>query len=445
MSLDLKRQAERPITRLDELLEYFQGAERPREQHKVGLEHEKFVYPMDGARAVPYDGAAGIRALLDALEPHGYQAFRESPQSPVIALQKGEASISLEPGGQLELSGTAFKTAREAHRENEAHLAEVKAAASRLGLGLVALGYRPFDRVPEMPWMPKTRYRTMRETLGARGTLALDMMLMTATGQVSLDWESEADCARKVTLTSRLTPLLVALYANSPLKDGKPSGFMSYRSNVWTDVDNARCGYQGFMLDGSFSYRAYAEWALDAPMLFLRRDGQYLTPKRTFRQHLKDGFEGKPADYADWVDHLSTMFPEVRIKKVMEVRGADCVPAAQTGALVALWRGLLYDPQAMDEAEKLLPRYPLARQLEFQEVARRDGLRGRFDGRELAPLARDMVAIARRGLERLDPQDAPLLDVLAELAESGRSLADRVLEQWTRDPDPARLMASCAL
>jgi glutamate--cysteine ligase len=227
--------------------------------------------------------------------------------------------------------------------------------------------------------------------------------------------------------------------------EGKPSGFRSFRSHVWTDVDKARCGYQAFMLDGSFSYRAYVDWALDAPMLFLRRDGEYRTPGITFRQLLKDGYEGKPADYSDWVDHLSTLFPEVRIKKVLEVRGADCVDATQTGALPALWRGILYDAQALDEALRLLPVYTLEQQNRFQDVARREGLRGTFDGKPLAKLAGEMVEIARGGLKRLDPEDAPLLDVLAQLAADRRSPADRVLEQWARNPDPAALFASAAL
>jgi len=210
-------------------------------------------------------------------------------------------------------------------------------------------------------------------------------------------------------------------------------------------VDNARCGYRGFMLDGAFSYQRYVDFALDTPLLFLRREGKYLMPKITFRQLLKHGYEGKPADHADWVDHLSTLFPEVRIKKVLEVRAADCVDAAGTGALAALWRGLLYDDQALDEASRLVPRYTLAQQNDFQEVARREGLRGRYEGRSLAALSREMVEIAQRGLRRLDPEDVSLLDPLRTLAEGGRSPADFVLEAWEHDPDPVKLLSSCTL
>lgn len=219
------------------------------------------------------------------------------------------------------------------------HLRQLTGIAQAQGLRVVTLGYRPFTALGDMPWMPKTRYRTMRQTLCTRGPLATDMMLMTATGQVSLDWRDEADCVRKTVLSARISPLLVALYANSPLRAGRSTGFMSYRSRVWNEVDPARCGYPTAMLDGSFSYRAYVDWALDAPLLFLRRDGEYLVPNVTFRALLDHGWEGQPVTLSDWNDHLSTLFPEVRLKKIIEIRAADCVGAAMTGALAALTAG----------------------------------------------------------------------------------------------------------
>ncbi|ATB28018.1 glutamate--cysteine ligase [Melittangium boletus] len=445
MSLDLKRTASEAITSPDVLLAGFRSAEKPRAQHRLGLEHEKFVYPVKGARAVPYEGPSGIGALLEKLTPGGYEPFRETPSSPVIALQKGMLTISLEPGGQFELSGSPFVTAREAHAENLAHLAEVKAAAASLGLQLVALGYRPFGLTDDVSWMPKSRYGAMRQSLPERGALAHHMMLMTSTGQVSLDWEDEADCVRKTVLIARLTPLLISLYANSPLRNGKPSGYLSFRSRVWDEVDPTRCGYLPSFFDGSFSYQSYVNWALDAPILFLRRHGEYLRPKMTFRRFIQEGFEGVPADLTDWTDHLSTLFPEVRLKKIVEVRGADCVSAEMTGALAALWRGLLYDRTALDEAGRLLPALSLADHLAFHDTARREGLAGRLGNQELHRLAGEMVAIARRGLERLDAADAPLLDVLAEVAASKKSPGQRVLEQWEKDPNPETLLARCAL
>jgi glutamate--cysteine ligase len=445
MSLDLQRAASEPITSLDMLLAGFRSAEKPRSKHLLGLEHEKFVYPVQSAQQVPYEGPSGIGALLEKLAPAGYTPFRETPASPVIALQKGMLTISLEPGGQLELSGSPFRTAREAHAENLAHLAEVKQAAGALGLRLVALGYRPFGTPPRMSWMPKTRYVAMRQTLPERGPLAHNMMLMTATGQVSLDWESEADCVRKTVLIARLAPLMVALYANSPLLDGKPSGYLSYRNRVWDEVDPTRCGYLRSFFDGSFSYRAYVDWALDAPILFLRRNGEYLRPKMTFREFIQRGYEGSPADMSDWTDHLSTLFPEVRLKKVVEVRGADCASAEMTGALAALWRGLLYEPGAMEEGERLLPKLSFEEHLAFHDTARRQGLAGRLGNHELHRLAGEMVAIARRGLERLDPADAPLLEPLAAQAASGRSPGQAVLEAWQKDPRPESFLGHFTL
>jgi glutamate--cysteine ligase len=440
MSLDREQPNARPIASVEELVAYFRGAERPRSEHQIGLEHEKLVYPVGSAAPVPYEGPRGIGALLAQLQPLGYEAFREAPDQPVIALTCGASTISLEPGGQLELSGKPTPTARAAHAENQRHIRQVKQACQSLGLRVVALGYRPHGTVNQMPWMPKTRYRAMRETLSRRGRLALDMMLMTATGQVSLDWADEADCVQKVTVVARLTPVMVALFANSPLAAGKRTGYMSYRSRVWSEVDPARCGYLPSMFDGSFSYRAYVEWALDAPLLFLRRGEAYLRPELTFRQLLERGFEGQPAFHSDWVDHLSTLFPEVRIKKVLEIRGADCVPTDLTGALAAIWRGLLYDPRALQEADRLLPQFSYQEHLQFHSAAREQGLAGSFRELSFAALAREMVGVARRGLARLDPEDAPLLDPLAELAESGHSLAERVIKESERQPDPGKFL-----
>jgi glutamate--cysteine ligase len=268
---------------------------------------------------------------------------------------------------------------------------------------------------------------------------------MTCTGQVSLDWADEADCARKVTATARLTPLLVALYANSPLVRGRPSGWMSYRSHVWTDVDPTRCGYFPRMLDGTFDYRAYVDWALRAPLLFLRREGEYLTPSLTFGQLLSNGHDGQPARAGDWVDHLSTLFPEVRIKRVLEVRGADSVSLALTGALVALWRGLLYDKDTVEAALRLVPRLSFEEHLQFHAEAQRRGLQGRVRSTPLAPLALEMVRLAREGLRRLDPEDARLLDPLEERARAGRSPAEDVLEAAGSGISPAELLGRFSL
>jgi glutamate--cysteine ligase len=445
MSLDRTPTDVRTLSGVQDLLDTFRAAEKPPAEFQIGLEHERFVYPRESSQPVGYSGAKGIGALLTALEPAGYRPFRDSPDGPTIALTKQRLTVSLEPGGQVELSGSPFRTAREAHAESLQNAADLRTAAASLGMVAVCFGYRPWGTTADMQWMPKARYAAMRQTLSSRGRLARDMMLMTCTTQVSLDWADEADCARKVTLAARLAPLLVALYANSPLVDGQPVGWQSYRSRVWNEVDPARCGYFPALVDGSFSYQAYVDWALDAPLLFLRRGGRYESPELTFRALLANGWGGSPALASDWTDHLSTLFPEVRIKSVLEVRSADSGSVATAGALAALWRGLLYDAQALEDAGRLVPKLSFAEHLAFHAEAQLHGLHGTLRGTPIAELARDMVRVAREGLQRLDPEDASLLEPLEETARTARSPADVLLAAQARDPSPASLLAVAAL
>lgn len=436
MSLDAKQTEHQPIGDVSELTQVFSGAQRAPGTELLGLEHERLIFSTQSAGPVPYDGPSGIGALLGAFAPFGFTEFRETPTSPVIAMQRGIETLSLEPGGQFELSGSPFKTAREASDENLRHVGELKQVLSQLGLRAVGLGYRPFTELRDMPWMPKSRYRVMRNTLGARGTMAHDMMLMTATGQVSLDWTSEADCATKVTASARISPILVALYANSPLAQGRPTGFMSYRSRVWNDVDPARCGYPQAMLDGSFSYRAYVEWALDAPMLFLRRRGEYFDPKATFRQFLAKGFDGERATHSDWFDHLSTLFPEVRIKKVLEIRAADANDPAMTGALGALMRGILYDSRALDDAGRLMAGLTPDMHRELHRAAQRDALSAKWRQGTLNDAARELLGIAAAGLRRLSGDDVGLLAPLEAIVARGTAPANEVLAHFEKEKRP---------
>jgi glutamate--cysteine ligase len=417
MSLDSAQTANTPISSIDDLLSIFHAGSRGDKPLLLGLEHEKLLVASDGVSPVPHLGANGVEALLKKFGVNGYTEYREAEGLPVIAMQKGIETVSLEPGGQFEESGSPFSTAQQAHAENMAHLKMLKSHASDLGLSVSMLGYRPHKALHEMPWMQKSRYGTMKKTLGARGTMALDMMLMTATGQVSLDWRDESDCIEKVGVAVRVAPTLVALYANSPVKNDLVTGYQSYRSHVWTDVDNARCGYPTCMLDGSFSFRAYVEWALDAPMLFLRRNGVYLAPAVNFRDYWKNGFEGHTATHSDWIDHLSTLFPEVRLKKVLEIRSADCASGEMTGALAALMRGLLYDAQARNEIHKLIPLTSPGSHRAKHVDAQKHGLD------YLAKEAREVLQIARSALGRLDGADCSLLDPLDSLAKSQKSLA----------------------
>ena len=437
MSLDVATAAQEPIGDVSELVDTFRSAERPTGRLLLGLEHERLMFPAGSAAPVPYDGPSGIGAVMQGFARFGFTEFRERPGAPVIAMQREKETLSLEPGGQFELSGSPFESASAANVELQRHAKELREVAASLGLRAVGLGYRPFTALADMPWMPKSRYRLMRETLGARGAMAHDMMLMTATGQVSLDWRDEADCVQKVEAAVRVSPLLVALYAKSPIAQGKPTGFQSFRSRVWNDVDPARCGYPQAMLDGSFSYRAYVEWALDAPLLFLRRDGDYRSPNMTFRQLLAQGFEGTRATHSDWTDHLSTLFPEVRLKKSVEIRSADGNGTEMTAALGAVMRGVLYDAQARDEATRLIPRQTPDAHRALHRAAQKDGLQAAVGQATLADFATDFVEIAAGGLARLGGlDDVALLDPLREIAAKRRSPAVDVLEHFAAEKRP---------
>ncbi len=430
MSLDAQQLESPPLGRVEELVQLLAAAERHEGPLLVGLEHERLLFPAQGRTPVPYDGPRGVGEVMQGFSRFGYAEFREAPQSPVIAMQRGAQTLTLEPGGQFELAGAPFETVGEAHAELLQHHRELKEVLDELGLRALALGYRPFGTIDGMPWMPKSRYGAMRESLGARGSHALHMMLMTATGQVSLDWRDEADCVAKVTASVRISPLLVALFANSPIVDGRPSGFQSFRSRVWNDVDAARCGYPQAMLDGSFSYRAYIDWALDAPMLFLRRGGRYVVPKLTFRQLLAQGYDGEPATESDWADHLSTMFPEVRLKRIIEVRAADSNGPAMTSALGALMRGVLYDDAAREAATKLLPALQPDGHRALHLAAQRDGLGAEVGGKTLADYAGELLAIARDGLSRQRGADAALLAPLEAIARARVAPAVGVLRAF---------------
>lgn len=436
-----------PIPSVESLVAGFREAEKPAALHRIGIEHEKLIHQRTDGRPASYEGASGIGALLEGLVPLGYEPLYEGngADARLVALRRGQSTVSLEPGGQLEFSGSPFVSAAEAHAEHLEHLGHLRPVLSKLGLVAVALGYRPFTALEEVPFMPRSRFACMRSSLPQYGAFGSNMMRMTASVQVSLDWEDEADCARKIQVLARLTPLLVALYANSPLADGRPAPCLSFRSHIWEGVDRTRCGYLPSMLDGTFSYGAYVEWALDANVLFVRRGDRYEDPKRTFRQLLAEGWAGEPVRFADWDNHISTLFPEVRIKRVLEVRGPDCVDAELTGALAALLRGLLYDSTALQNAKALLPALTMDEQLAFHRDARRVGLAGRLGARSFAALANELVEVARDGLRRLDPADAPLLDPLQAVVRSGRSPAEGVLEAFNRGATATALHAACTV
>src|SRR3954462_4087362 len=374
MSLDLGGLSA-PIGTIDELVAYIKAAERPADRWLVGVEHEKIGVRGPTLEAVAYHGPGGIRELLDAIaRSAGGTQHKHKENGQPIALLSKDASVTLEPGGQLELSGAPLRSLADIRQEIEAHLAEVRRDSD--GLAWLAAGYRPFGTREQVPWMPKGRYAAMKSSLGSKGRLALDMMLMTATVQANLDWSDEADLASKVRAATAVSPIVSAMFANSPLIDGRPCGYLDFRYQVWLETDDARCGLLEQMLEPGWGYRRYVEWAIDVPMLFVRSGTEYLdSGGQTFREwlttgRLKSGAKRQPT-LSNWVDHLTTLFPEVRVKRVLEVRGADVAPLPLMMSLPALWVGILYDPAAREAAAELTRRWRFSDLLEFQaDVAR---------------------------------------------------------------------------
>jgi glutamate--cysteine ligase len=445
-----KSELDRPIEGPDDLVDYFRAGETPPTQWRVGLEHEKIALHVADASTVAYEGGDGIGALLRTLARDAdWKTVNEGDV--LVALDRDGESLTLEPGGQLELSGRPFRTIHETSRELSAHLEAVRAASKPAGIAWLALGAQPFHATADLPRMPKGRYRIMRQYLPSRGALAMDMMHATASVQASFDYADEADMTAKLRTALGVTSIVSAIFANSSLHEGRPSGFVSRRMEIWRHTDPARCGGIPFVFDEDFGYARYAEWALDVPMFFLVRDGAY-TPLHglTFRGFLCEGFEGRRATLADFDRHLTTLFPDVRLKRLIEVRGADSVAEDLVCAVPALWKGLLYDGEARSAAWALVASWsPGAREEAYRAVSR-TGLSARAAGRPVLEWARELVEIAREGLRRIAHRDAAgrderiHLDPVLAILEGGRSPGEIVAERWEGEwqRSPERLIAS---
>ena len=387
--------AESPITDRRELVEYLASGARERADWRIGTEHEKFGFRLDDLRPPSFDGERGIEALLEGLTRFGWERVQEHGRT--IALLKDGASVTLEPAGQLELSGAQLETIHQTCCEVECHLHEVRGVADELGLGFLGMGFQPKWQRGDMPWMPKGRYRIMREYMPKVGSLGLDMMTRTCTVQVNLDVGSEADMVKKFRVSLALQPVATALFADSPFTDGKPNGYLSYRSHIWTDTDPDRTGMLDFVFEDGFGYERYVDYLLDVPMYFVYREGQYIdVAGRSFRDFIDGKLEELPGERAtlrDWNDHMTTAFPEVRLKKYLEMRGADSGDVPRLRALPAFWVGLLYDAQALDEAAALVADFSRAERHALRDGVPRHGLALPFrDGDVAAQHAREAVA-----------------------------------------------------
>jgi glutamate--cysteine ligase len=453
MSLDARTGESPEVRRLEDLVDVFRRSERPRDGWKVGLEHEKLALRAGTIDPVPYDGEGGIAAVLRAFGRFGYEPFEEEGR--IIASQKSGLTVSIEPGGQLELSGRPFADVHVVAAELDRHIAKCRTIGAELGVEFLAGGYRPWGTPATSPWMPKNRYHVMRPFLSARGRLAPDMMAMTASAQASFDFSGERDMAEKLRVSLAIQPAVVALYANSPIVNGADAGWKSYRVAVWEETDPARCGIPAFPFAPGFeddAYGRYAAWALEVPMIFVRRGSRYLDPRgKTFRAFLAEGIEGERPTLADWEDHLTTLFPEVRVKGVVEVRGADSCDVPMTKALLAFWKGILYDRDARAWAWDVVKRFELPERRRFARAAGKDGLGGSApDGRPIAEIARTLLDAASSGLCRQNccgerGQDERIwLAPLLERAASRRSPADDALDAFRRGPRALAEHLRCA-
>jgi glutamate--cysteine ligase len=421
---------------LDDLVAHFQRGNKTRDQQRVGLEHEKIGVALDpdgGVRPLPYEDAPGrpqIRTLLQGLIEKDWQPVHEGDN--VIALRRAGASVTLEPGGQFELSGRPQPTEVECSAELDEHLRELLPLAESSGVAFLGCGFRPLGTWSEVPYMPKGRYRVMREYLPTRGALGVEMMKRTATVQANLDFVSEADAVAKMRLGIGLGPLVTAIYAASPLVDGKDSGYKSYRASCWLDTDPDRCGILPFMFREDAGFRAYAEWALDVPMFFVYRHGTY-TPAGglTFRRFMAEGAGAERATLADWELHLSTLFPEARLKQYVELRSADAGPLPMIRALPALWRGLFYSDDSRAAAWALVADLSIAEREELRREVPRHGLQTRLRGRPLAPLCAEMLRIAQAGVRALGGgPGVEALEPLLAATQAGRCPADDILDAY---------------
>ncbi|MBW3097127.1 glutamate--cysteine ligase [Pseudohoeflea coraliihabitans] len=443
---------ETPIGSIDELSAYLASGCKPRSQWRIGTEHEKFAFFAEDNTPVPYDGERSIRSLLVGMsEILGWEPIVDEGNIIGLVEPTGQGAISLEPGGQFELSGAALETIHQTCRESNAHLAQLREIADPLGIRFLGMGGSPKWRRDETPRMPKSRYDIMTRYMPKVGSQGLDMMYRTCTIQVNLDFATEADMRRKMQVGMKLQPLSTALFASSPFTDGRPNGLVSWRGDIWRDTDNQRAGLLDFTFRDDFGFADYTQWALDVPMYFIIRNGRYHDATHvTFRQFMNGALKGEidqpEPTLGDWTNHISTLFPDVRLKRFLEMRGADGGPWRRICALPAFWVGLLYDDAALDAICDLTGDWSVAEVQDMRDVVPRDGLKTAFRGRTLQNLAKEVLAISRQGLvnrARLNSEghdESHFLAPLEETVARGTTIAEEMLAlyhgRWNGSVDP---------
>ncbi len=433
-----------PIERHEQLAEYLAAGCKPKDDWRIGTEHEKFGYCKDTHLPLPYDGPRSIRAMLEGLRDRfGWTPVMEGGH--IIGLEKDGANVSLEPGGQLELSGAPLETIHQTCDEVNAHLREVQEVADTIGAGFIGLGAAPEWTHEQMPLMPKGRYKLMDSYMQKVGTHGTQMMRRTCTVQVNLDFASEADMVQKLRVALALQPVATALFANSPFFEGQVNGHKSWRARIWRNLDDARTGMLPFVFEDGFGFERYVQWVLDVPMYFVYRDGKYIDALgQSFRDFLRGELPALPGEkptLSDWADHLTTVFPEARVKKFIEMRGADGGPWRRLCALPAFWVGLIYDQGALDAAWDMVKGWDAETRDALRVGASVDGLQARVGKLKMLDLARQAVAIADDGLRArarpgtggMVPDETHFLNALKESVETGMAPADELLERYHGD------------
>ncbi|APO66547.1 glutamate-cysteine ligase [Rhizobium gallicum] len=441
-----------PISSVQELTDYIAAGNKPKERFRIGTEHEKFAFFRADNNPVPYAGEASISALLKGLQTkNGWDPIMDGENIIGLAEQHGMGAISIEPGGQFELSGAPLETIHETCRESNSHLATLREIAEPMGIRFLGIGGSPKWTLAETPRMPKSRYDIMTRYMPKVGTKGLDMMYRTCTIQVNLDFSSEADMQKKMRVSMKLQSLATALFASSPFTEGQPNGMLSWRGDIWRDTDNRRSGLLDFTFRDDFGFQHYMEWALDVPMYFIVRDGHYHDCTHvTFRQFMNGALKGKVAAWeptmGDWTNHLSTLFPDVRLKRFLEMRGADGGPWRRICALPAFWVGLLYDEAALDAADQLTKNWTFAEVSALRDAVPTAGLKAEFRGHSLYETAREVIGISKAGLKsrnRLNKEGqdesiflSPLDEVMAKKATLAEDLLARYNGRWQHSVEP---------
>ena len=449
--MSVPQAGEGPIERPEQLVEYLASGCKPKADWRIGTEHEKFGYCKDSLKPLPYAGERSILTVLEGLrDEYGWAPVTEAGH--LIGLNKNGANVSLEPGGQLELSGAPLSTIHETCDEVNTHLREVKSVADRVGVGFIGLGAAPTWRHEDMPIMPKGRYKLMTDYMDRVGSMGKSMMYRTCCVQVNLDFSSEADMVQKLRVALALQPMATALFANSPFFEGRLNGHQSWRSRIWRDLDADRTGMLPFVFDEGFGFEAWVDYALDVPMYFVYRDGKYLNALgQSFRDFLQGKLPALPGEIptlGDWADHLTTIFPEARVKKFIEMRGADGGPWRRLCALPAFWVGLCYNQSSLDAAWDLVKNWNSDTRESLRIAASESGLKATVDGIEIKEIAQEAVALAHDGLKNRGNKGANgllldethFLNALHDTLASGKTPADELVDlyngDWQHDVSP---------